>query len=188
MAGRLDKPLPFCLFLRAFALRERSENCRAVPDPKSACSSKKLDRQSNSTEAIARRRPHASVSRASQAGENNAPAELALACFVLFPRNLLTVRRGKKGVKSAERPMGRILFVRIAAVRKLSGLSILSEHWLSFFHALRAGLPLSAPADKTEMPVQSAPSSREKIPVGCDRASSPVSAPRLADVFRRCAV
>ena len=70
MAGRLDKPLPFCLFLRALALRERSENCRAVPDPKSACSGKKLDRQSNSTEAIARRRPHASVSRASQAGEN----------------------------------------------------------------------------------------------------------------------
>ena len=73
-------------------------------------------------------------------------------------------------------------------VCKLSGLSILSERWLSFFHALRAGLPLSAPADKTEMPVQSAPSSREKIPVGCDRAFSPISSPRLADVFRRCAV
>jgi hypothetical protein len=49
-------------------------------------------------------------------------------------------------------------------------------------------LPLSAPTDKTEMPVQSAPSSREKIPVGCDRAFSPVSSPRLANVFQRCTV
>lgn len=29
---------------------------------------------------------------------------------------------------------------------------------------------------------------REKIPVGCDAAFSPVSAPRLANVFRRCTV
>jgi hypothetical protein len=49
-------------------------------------------------------------------------------------------------------------------------------------------LPLSGPADKTEMPVQSAPSSREKIPVGCDRTFSPISSPRLADIFRRCVV
>ena len=97
MAGRLDKPLPFCLFLRALALRERSENCRAVPDPKSACSSKKLDRPSNAAETIARRKLHASVSLASQAGENKGQEELAHARFVLFPRHPLTVRRGKKG-------------------------------------------------------------------------------------------
>jgi hypothetical protein len=29
---------------------------------------------------------------------------------------------------------------------------------------------------------------REKIPVGCDRAFSPVSSPRLANVFQRCTV
>jgi len=28
--------------------------------------------------------------------------------------------------------------------------------------------------------------SREKIPVGCDAAFSPISSPRLANVFRRC--
>ena len=145
MAGRLDKPLPFCLFLRAFALRERSENCRAVPDPKSACSGKKLDRQSNSTEALARRRPHASVSRASQAGENKAPAELALAGFVFFSRHLLTVRRGKKGSEIGGAPYGTrsICTYRSCGFGslgcKLSSLSILSERRLSFFHTLRAG-------------------------------------------------
>jgi hypothetical protein len=98
--------------------------------------------------------------------------------------------------------MGRILFVRIAAV--VSGLlvasfvafpSFPSSGFLSFTPAvsidrtLKGGrLPPSAPTDKTEMPMQSAPSSREKIPVGCDRAFSPISSPRLANVFRRCAV
>ena len=98
--------------------------------------------------------------------------------------------------------MGRILFVRIAAV--VSGLlfasflafpSFPSAGFLSFTPSVPVDrtlkgdrLPLSAPADKTEMPVQSAPSSGEKIPVGCDRAFSPISSPRLADVFRRCAV
>src|SRR5262249_5439703 len=124
MTGRVDKPRLFCLFLRTPALRERSENCRAVPDPKKRMLQQKLDRSSNSAEAIARRKLHASVSLASQAGENKAPAELALARFVLFPRHLLTVRRGKRGLKSAERPMGRILFVRIAAV--VSGLVVAS--------------------------------------------------------------
>ena len=98
--------------------------------------------------------------------------------------------------------MGRILFARIAAV--VSGLlvasliafpSFPSAGFLSFTpsvsvdRALKGDrLPLSAPVDKTEMPVQPAPSSREKIPVGCDRAFSPISSPRLANVFRRCAV
>jgi hypothetical protein len=53
-------------------------------------------------------------------------------------------------------------------------------------------LPLDLSADKTEMPLQSAPLSdtvpmSNTIPIGCDRAFSPISAPRLANVFRRCA-
>jgi hypothetical protein len=30
--------------------------------------------------------------------------------------------------------------------------------------------------------------SREKVPLGCDGAFSPVASPRLANVFRRCTV
>lgn len=98
--------------------------------------------------------------------------------------------------------MGRILFVRIVAV--VSGLLVASSiafpsfpstGFLSFTSTVAVDrtqkgdrLPPSAPTDKTEMPVQSAPSSREKIPVGCDRAFSPVSSPRLANVFQRCTV
>ncbi len=98
--------------------------------------------------------------------------------------------------------MGRILFVRTAAV--VSGLlfasfvafpSFPSTGFLSFTPAVPVDrtlkgdrLPLSAPTDKTEMPVPSAPSLREKIPVGCDRAFSPISSPRLANVFQRCTV
>jgi hypothetical protein len=41
------------------------------------------------------------------------------------------------------------------------------------------GLPVS-PQQKSQ--------TREKIPVGCDAAFSPVAAPQLANVFRRCAV
>jgi hypothetical protein len=75
--------VPFAL-LRSGAFREQCENRRAVLIRKSACSSKKLDRPSNAAETIARRKLHASVSLASQAGENKAPAELALARFVFF--------------------------------------------------------------------------------------------------------
>src|SRR5271157_5090750 len=98
--------------------------------------------------------------------------------------------------------MGRILFVRILAV--VSGLlvasviafpSFPSTGFLSFTSTVAVDrtqkgdrLPPSAPTDGTEMPVQSAPSSREKIPVGCDRAFSPVSSPRVANVFQRCTV
>jgi hypothetical protein len=94
--------------------------------------------------------------------------------------------------------MGRVLFVRIASV--LSGLLIASfvafpsfpsTGFLSFTSSISVDrtlkgdrLPL-APTDKTEMPLPSVPS-REKIPVGCDRAFSPISSPRLANVFRRC--
>jgi hypothetical protein len=71
-------------------------------------------------------------------------------------------------------------------------------------------LPLTAPADspkigskiepeielKTERKIESkirapaAPTqqSREKMPVGCDGAFSPISSPRQANVFRRCTV
>lgn len=96
--------------------------------------------------------------------------------------------------------MGRIPFVSIAAV--VSGLlvasfiafpSFPSSGFLSLTSSVSVDrtlkgdrLPL-APTDKTEMPVQSAPS-REKVPVGCDRALSPISSPRLANVFRRCTV
>ena len=87
--------------------------------------------------------------------------------------------------------MGRILFVRIVAV--VSGLlvasfiafpSFPSTGFLSFTpvvsvdRALKGDrLPLFAPTDKTEMPVPSTPPSREKIPIGCDHAFSPVSSP-----------
>jgi hypothetical protein len=53
-------------------------------------------------------------------------------------------------------------------------------------------LPLIAPISKSNglgLPV--APEqlrSRAKIPVGCERAFSPISAPRLADIVRRCTV
>ena len=130
---------PFVCSFRNPALQERPENCRAVLDPKKRMLQQKLDRSSNPAETIARRKLHASVSRASQAGENKAPAELALARFVLFPRNLLTVRRGKKGSEIGGAPDGThsICTYRSCGfgslVCKLSGLSILSERWLSFF-------------------------------------------------------
>ena len=47
-------------------------------------------------------------------------------------------------------------------------------------------LPLSAPGDKTEIRLPAMPL-RTRIPIGCDRAFSPISSPRLANVFRRCA-
>jgi hypothetical protein len=78
--------------------------------------------------------------------------------------------------------MGRLQFVPIAAV--VLGLLLVSfiafpsfpgTGFLSFTpsvavdRALKGDrLPLSAPTDKTEMRVPSAPSLREKIPVGCD--------------------
>jgi hypothetical protein len=51
-------------------------------------------------------------------------------------------------------------------------------------------LPTISPAvwpHELGLPVPPArPESRKKIPVGCDAAFSPISAPRLADVFGRC--
>ena len=92
------------------------------------------------------------------------------------------------------------LFVRIAAV--VSGLlvasfiafpSFPSTDFLAFTPAVPVDrtmksdrLPLDPSADKTETPASSAPA-RDTIPIGCDRAFSPISAPRLANVFRRCA-
>jgi hypothetical protein len=98
--------------------------------------------------------------------------------------------------------MGRIQFVPIAAVvlgfllaSFIAFPSFPGTGFLSFTpsvavdRALKGDrLPLSAPTDNTEMRVPSAPSLREKIPIGCDRAFSPVSSPRLANVFQRCAV
>jgi hypothetical protein len=46
-------------------------------------------------------------------------------------------------------------------------------------------LPSVVPTEKSGAPLARA---REKIPVGCDRAFSPISSPQLADVFRRCTV
>jgi hypothetical protein len=95
--------------------------------------------------------------------------------------------------------MGRILGVRATAV--VSALVVASIISIPFFPRSDAfsftppvsvdrtlkgdRLPLSAPADKTEMPLPGP--SRIKIPIGCDRAFSPISSPRLANVFGRCA-
>jgi hypothetical protein len=54
-------------------------------------------------------------------------------------------------------------------------------------------LPLTAHVDKTQMSTQAERTQmsvppRTPIPVGCDRAFSPISAPRLANVFGRCSV
>jgi hypothetical protein len=53
-------------------------------------------------------------------------------------------------------------------------------------------LPLIAPAGVPVAPVEttstnSAPA-REKVPLGCDSAFSPISSPKLANIFGRCAV
>ena len=48
-------------------------------------------------------------------------------------------------------------------------------------------LPLERAANKTEAP-SALQTLRNKIPIGCDRAFSPISSPQLANVFRRCAV
>jgi hypothetical protein len=46
---------------------------------------------------------------------------------------------------------------------------------------------MSTQAERTQMSTQSVQPSTP-IPVGCDRAFSPISAPRLANVFGRCSV
>ncbi len=94
---------------------------------------------------------------------------------------------------------GHGLFVRIAAV--LSGLVVAS--FLTFPSFPSTGvfaltlsvsvdrslkgdrLPVARSVDKTEAPPASQTS--RDIPFGCERAFSPISAPRLANVFRRCA-
>ena len=48
-------------------------------------------------------------------------------------------------------------------------------------------LPLERVANKTEAP-SAFQTLRNTIPMGCDRAFSPISSPQLANVFRRCAV
>ena len=95
---------------------------------------------------------------------------------------------------------GRGLFVRVVAV--LSGLLIASfvtfpsfpSTCFSVFTPTRSvdrslkgdRLPLDPSAEKVVAPSASQ-SLRDKIPMGRERAFSPVSTPRLADVFRRCA-
>lgn len=92
------------------------------------------------------------------------------------------------------------LFVRIVAV--LSGLlvasfvafpSFPSAGFLAFTHAMSVDrtlkgdrLPVDFSTNKTEAP-SAAQALRHEVPIGCDRAFSPISAPRLANVFRRCA-
>ncbi|MGO9698789.1 MAG: hypothetical protein ACLPX7_05950 [Xanthobacteraceae bacterium] len=52
-------------------------------------------------------------------------------------------------------------------------------------------LPFAAPIDKSHplgSPAAPEQARFEKIPVGCDRAFSPISAPRLANIFQRCTV
>jgi hypothetical protein len=105
--------------------------------------------------------------------------------------------------------MGRILSLRTAAV----GLAAVVLGFISFPSLPSASLfslvspvsvdrtlkgdrlPLTARLDKPQMPAptilptQSAMpmQARVPVPVGCDRAFSPISAPRLAHVFGRCA-
>jgi hypothetical protein len=51
-------------------------------------------------------------------------------------------------------------------------------------------LPLTAPAGSpmTSAPASRRQQSRERVPIGCDGAFSPIATPLLANVFRRCAV
>ena len=53
-------------------------------------------------------------------------------------------------------------------------------------------LPLVTPINKSHRqlgsPAKPEQARFEKIPVGCDPAFSPISAPRLAKIFRRCTV
>ncbi len=52
-------------------------------------------------------------------------------------------------------------------------------------------LPLVTPINKSHQlgsPAKPEQARFEKIPVGCDPAFSPISAPRLAKIFRRCTV
>jgi hypothetical protein len=49
-------------------------------------------------------------------------------------------------------------------------------------------LPLWVSPDRIGVPAAPMRQTREKVPVGCDGAFSPVSSPRLANVFRRCTV
>jgi hypothetical protein len=97
--------------------------------------------------------------------------------------------------------MGRIQFIRIATVITallvasfIAFPSFPSTGFLSLMPAVSVDralkgdrLPFAPPADKTEMQGPSTPS-RATIPVGCERAFSPISSPRLANVFRRCTV
>jgi hypothetical protein len=49
-------------------------------------------------------------------------------------------------------------------------------------------LPLPVGANRIEAPASPTQQTREKVPLGCDGAFSPISSPRLAHVFRRCTV
>jgi hypothetical protein len=49
-------------------------------------------------------------------------------------------------------------------------------------------LPLPFSAQRIGAPIVPTQQTREKVPVGCDGAFSPVSSPRLANIFRRCTV
>ena len=97
--------------------------------------------------------------------------------------------------------MGRILSVRTVAL----ALAVAAASFVSMPSFSRGGLfslispvsvdrslkgdrlPLKAHTDKPGMTLSTA-QSRTAIPVGCDRAFSPISAPRLANVFGRCSV
>jgi len=94
-----------------------------------------------------------------------------------------------------------VLFVRAAAI----ACALLAASFISFpsfpgvasftvsaptvNRALKGDrLPLAASAHKTGAPEAPARQSREKVPLGCDGAFSPISSPQLANVFRRCTV
>jgi hypothetical protein len=101
--------------------------------------------------------------------------------------------------------LGRFLFVRGLLVRIVAVLAgLLVASFVTFPSFSSTGLRVFIPAvsvDRTlkgdRLPLEPlaekamAPSAsqtlRDKVPIGCDRAFSPISAPRLANVFRRCA-
>jgi hypothetical protein len=100
-------------------------------------------------------------------------------------------------------PMRKIFFVRAAAVvaalfvasfisvPSFPHTGLLTTPAISVDRSLKGDRlrridPTVWPHDVGSPVVPGQPGSLEKIPVGCDSAFSPISAPRLAKIFRRC--
>jgi hypothetical protein len=95
-----------------------------------------------------------------------------------------------------------VMFVRGAAVLAVLAASFISlpsfpsvglftENPIAVDRTLKGDrLPRRDGANNVETPKIETPArqTREKVPLGCDGAFSPISSPRLANVFRRCTV